>query len=160
MLPRHSMCSFRWTGRIETVLEYECVLVWFMMICIESSLAHVFLLLFCFCFTFFAPFFPLSLSLSCCLSVSSDARGRVPASGPVWIRCWFWDGRWPAFPGVPSHHLPWNQSQEPIFRPLPALSHEWAVWDCRYTRGHRGDHWWGICYCHFTEPFLSFSLIF
>lgn len=91
-----------------------------------------------------------------CLSVSSNTGGRVPASGPVWIGCWFWDWCRPALPGVPSHHLPRNQSQEPLFRPVPALSHERAVWDCRYPWGHCGDHWWGILLLNFKTSLLLF----
>lgn len=96
------------------------------------------------------PFLPSSfmslfhlLCSSLCLSVSSDTRGRVPASGSVWIGCWLWDGCRSTLPGVSSHHLSRNQSQEPFFRLISALSQERAVRDRCHPWGHRGDHRWG-----------------
>lgn len=82
----------------------------------------------------------LSPSLCPC-PVSSDAWGRVPASGPVWTGRGLRDGRRSALPGVAPHHLPRNQSQESLLWPFSALPHERAVWNCGHPRRHRGDHW-------------------
>lgn len=73
--------------------------------------------------------------------VSSDPRGRVLATGPVWAGRGFWDWSWPAFLGVASDHLPWDQLQEPVLWPVAALAPERAIWDRCYPGGHRGDHW-------------------
>lgn len=73
--------------------------------------------------------------------VSSDPRGRVLATGPVWAGCGFWDRSWPALLGVTSNHLPRDQLQESVLWPVTALAHERAIWDRCYPGGHRGDHW-------------------
>ncbi len=74
--------------------------------------------------------------------VSSDPGGRVPAVGSVWTGCGLWNRRWPTLPGLSPHHLPRDQSQEPILRPVPTLAHEWSVWDCRHLGGHCRDNGW------------------
>lgn len=81
------------------------------------------------------------MSWSCVFTVSTDPRRRVPAPGPVWAGRRFWDGGGPAFLSVAPYHLPRDQHQEPVLRPVTALTHERAVWDCCHPRRHCGDHW-------------------
>lgn len=82
----------------------------------------------------------INLTISLFALVPSNPWRRISPAGSEGIGCGIWNRCWPALSCLTPDDMSWDQFQEPIFRPVPALPHEWAVWDCCHFGRHCGNY--------------------